>query len=70
MAVEILSDTPDQDLAASDLDAIHYDITNGDASGLVELVDHRQISRQDMTRLLKRHGSDPAFLRGNSKQRP
>ena len=59
--VEVLTDEP---FAASDLSDIAYQITEGHASGLVDLVTSAEISREDMRAALIAQGSDPSFLLG------
>jgi hypothetical protein len=59
--VEVLSDTP---VADWDLVDVAREMTDGDLSGVTEVVDSREISRRSMAAALRRQGSDPEFLLG------
>lgn len=58
--VEILSDEPWPDI--TDLDTIHYAITEGDASGMVNTKESHEVTAEEMAVLLTAQGSDPGFL--------
>jgi len=57
--VEVLSNEP---LNHLNLNEVAYEICEGDASGRHEVLDHRKISKEDMTKLLLEQRSDPSFL--------
>jgi len=57
--VEVLSNTP---VANYDLRDIAYEISEGDCSGRVAVLDDREVDKKDMTKLLQSQGSDPSFL--------
>jgi hypothetical protein len=61
IVVEVLSN---ESRADWDLQSIARDIVTGDSSGHYEVLDAREISRQDMARALERQGSTPDFLLG------
>lgn len=62
IAVEVLSDRPLNDASLSD---IAHEIVHGDASGRVEVLDHREIGKSDAAALLKDQGTEPEFLLGD-----
>lgn len=57
--VEILSEDP---FEWDDLNDVHYAITNGDCSGLVEESYRTVLSSQEAAKELIRHSSDPNFF--------
>ncbi len=58
--VEILSENPLED--ATDLQAISYEITQGDCSGHVTVISEQAVSGRVMAKLLQNQGSDPGFF--------
>lgn len=58
--VEVLSEEPFPDV--TDLDAIHYMVTEGDCSGKVSIKETKEIDGKTAADLLKAQGSDPEFF--------
>lgn len=55
------------DYAPDDLGDVARDITHGDASGKWEVKAQEEVTRDQMRELLKKQGSDPAFLLGDEE---
>ena len=58
--VVILSEEPVH--SDTDLDVIHYQITNGDWSGEVKVQDSVPVDGKTMASMLEEQGSDPSFF--------
>ena len=60
--VEILSDTPN-DVSNMSLDEIHYEMTNGSFSGVINVVsENQQFVGKNAVEEIKKQGSDPSFF--------
>lgn len=68
--VEILSDEPFHgNMGLTDLQTIHYYITEGDCSGDIQItVSDEEVSREKMAELLIKQRSDPEFLLGDENE--
>jgi hypothetical protein len=61
--VEILSCQPLHDDVLTDLQAVHYETTEGGSSGVVtRAVSNEPVGAERMAELLLAQGSDPSFL--------
>ena len=58
--IEVLSDEPMPDMI--DLDTIHYEVTEGQCSGMFLDSEVEVCNEERITDLLRKQGSDPSFL--------
>lgn len=58
--VEILSEEP---IEITDLNSIHYNITEGDWSGVVKVKSSKELTGKQAATALLNQGSDPGFFR-------
>ncbi|MEQ9223778.1 MAG: hypothetical protein RJQ08_11775 [Salinisphaeraceae bacterium] len=63
--VEVLSD---QDWCFEDLQSTAYDITEGDCSGCVQVVNEATLTDAETAKALESQGSDPSFLLGEDDE--
>lgn len=59
LTVEVLSEEP---FDCNDLAQVHYAITQGDCSGVMNRGGSRKISARTMAKALLKQGSDPEFF--------
>lgn len=59
--IEVLSEDPINKMV--DLDEIHYQITDGEWSGMINHEKQETVDGKQMAELLQKQGSDPGFFR-------
>lgn len=64
ISIEILSDGP---YVAESLEKIYHDITDGDCSGVWNVIETAELTRSEMSDALIEQGSDPEFLFGDDE---
>ena len=61
--LEVLSD---REISNLDMEQIAYEIRDGDCSGAFKFVEQKEVSADEMAKLLFAQGSDPDFLIHNA----
>lgn len=60
--VEVLSEEPLGSQSAKNLEAINYLITEGDCSGVVNVIEEKILNKIQIEKELENQGSDPNFF--------